>query len=125
MSGDKPKVLVVEDEDAVGKLLTEQLKELGYEAFRTSNAVSALAKLGEGGFKLVLTDLRLPGMSGLDLLRQVRPRYPGIPVIVLTAVDDVPTAVEVMKAGAFDYIVKPFSLANVNRSIIRALQGAK
>jgi two-component system response regulator AtoC len=124
MTWDKPKVLIIEDDEAVGMLMEEQLHELGYECARATSVANALAKLEQGGFRLVLTDIRLPGMSGLDLLRKIRSLYPDVMTIVLTAVDEVSTAVEAMKAGAFDYIVKPFSLANVNKSIVRALQGA-
>lgn len=103
-----PRLLLVDDDEAACRLLSEVLERESYQIVRALSASEGLAKLGrEGPFDAVLTDLRMPGSSGLDLLRVVRERDPNAIVIVLTAFGDAGTAGEAIRAGAHDFISKP------------------
>jgi two-component system, NtrC family, response regulator AtoC len=102
------KVLVVDDDPAVGKVLGGLLAQDGIASVHVLNGADALAELARAYFDLVVTDLRMEGMDGMDLLRRVHTTYPEIPVIMITAHGTVPVAVEAMKAGAADFVLKPF-----------------
>lgn len=118
-------LLVVDDEERMRRLLQLELEEEGYLVETAGSAEAALARLDALSPDLVLTDLRMPGASGLEFLRAVRAALPETQVIVMTAYGTVETAVEAMKAGAFDYIQKPFDLDEVKVKIARALQIAR
>ena len=100
-------VLIIEDDDGLRRVLHIQLEREGYETSSASSAEEAFPILEKSPRNLVITDLNLPGVSGLDLLKRVRLEYPETAVIVMTAFATVKTAVEAMKAGAYDYITKP------------------
>src|SRR5438445_5677990 len=100
------RILIVEDDDNLRQVIQIQLAREGYETSSASSAEEAVTILDKSLFQLVLTDLSLPGVSGIDLLKRVRLEYPETEVIVMTAFGTVQTAVEAMKAGAFDYITK-------------------
>jgi len=110
-------VLVVDDEETICDLVSEKLAEEGYACDVASTADSALAKLKEHTFDVVLLDIKLPGKSGMDILKTVKRRYPMTAIIMITGVNDLGTAVEAMKLGASDYIVKPFTFGKLNTSI--------
>lgn len=121
---EKPRVLIVDDEQIVCDLLSSELEERSYSCVTTLDGSDAIAKLEEGYyFDVVLLDLKLPGMSGLQVLREIQAKHSHVATIVVTAVSDACTAVEAMKSGALDYIIKPFELAGVERSIRKALEG--
>ncbi len=103
-------------------ILFVELSERGYLCTTALSGDEALTKLAEGGFEVVLLDIRLPGMSGMEVLREIWLNHPNMATIMITAVDDVNTAVEAMKLGASDYIVKPFDLDRVDASIGTALR---
>jgi putative two-component system response regulator len=115
-------VLLVDDEEAVRRMLTEHLVEAGYEIIPAENGREALEKLHECPVDLVVADIRMPEMGGFELLQQVVAQHPPVGFVMLTACQDVPTAVRAMKAGALDYIVKPFQLEEVSASLARALE---
>ncbi|QEL21872.1 sigma-54-dependent Fis family transcriptional regulator [Bosea sp. F3-2] len=115
-------ILVVDDEERLADVLAAALEDLGYRTTAVTSVREALAALDQSRFDLVLTDLRLPVMDGRDLLREVRSRWPDIPVIILTAFAAVRDAVELIKEGAFDYIAKPFEMEDVAATIRRALR---
>ena len=125
MSDKKTKVLIVDDELPICELLQEDLTGRGYYCVTANNARQALAWLAEDSFDAILLDIRLPEMSGLDLLKQINSSYPSMAAIMLTAVKDVDTVVETMKAGALDYITKPFDLDHVERALQAALENKK
>ena len=107
------KVLIVDDEPAVQLVLDRALSSAGYETTLASSGEEALVQLAEGEFEVMLLDIMMPGISGLDVLRTLK-RVPKDPyVILVTAVVDVEQAVEAMKGGAFDYITKPFKIDDV------------
>ena len=116
-----PKVLIVDDEVVVCDLLSDELRESGYLCEVAFEGKGALQKLAGNNFDVALLDIKLPGMSGIDLLREIAPKYK-LAIIMVTAVNDVSTAVESMKLGAADYIVKPFDLDLVSSAILAALE---
>ena len=111
------KVLVVDDDPAVGKVLGKLLAQDGVDSVHVPSAAGALAELARAYFDLVITDLKMPGMDGLELLRTVRGSYPETPVVLITAYGTVPDAVEAMKAGALDFILKPFERDDILRVV--------
>ena len=118
----EPTVLIVDDEEAICDLICEQLAEQRYLCDIASDAHKALAKLKGRRFDLVLLDINLPGISGIDLLKMIVKDYQMTAIIMMTAVNDLDTAVEAMKLGASDYIVKPFSFDKINASISMVLK---
>src|ERR1700678_712024 len=108
-----PAILIVEDEAKMRRLLELNLGEDGFTTFSAGDAESGLKLLRENAIDLVLTDLKLPGMNGLEFLQAVKRQNAALPVVVMTAFGTVETAVEAMKAGASDYVLKPFSLAEM------------
>src|ERR1700735_4574713 len=113
-----PAILIVEDEAKMRRLLELNLGEDAFTTFSAGDAESGLKLLRESSVDLVVTDLKLPGMNGLEFLQTIKRQNAALPVIVMTAFGTVETAVEAMKAGASDYVLKPFSL-NEMRMVIR------
>jgi len=107
------RVLVVDDEQSLRKVLAATLQREGYEVTVCSNGEEAIAALDRDGADVVVTDLVMPRMDGLTLLRKVVARHPDVPVIVVTAHGRIDSAVEAMKAGAFDFLAKPFDHADL------------
>jgi DNA-binding NtrC family response regulator len=114
-------VLIVEDEAKMRRLLELNLGEDGFTTLSAGDAESGLKLLRENPVDLVLTDLKLPGVNGLEFLQTVKGQNAALPVIVMTAFGSVETAVEAMKAGASDYVLKPFSLAEMRMVIHKEL----
>jgi two-component system response regulator AtoC len=102
-------ILIVDDEKIKRVTLKEDLEDAGYDAFTASSGDETLELLKKEGFEIVVTDLRMQQMDGIELLKKVKADYPDIYVIMMTAYATVETAVEAMKLGAYDYITKPFS----------------
>src|SRR5271166_2917919 len=113
-----PTILIVEDEAKMRRLLELNLEEDGFHTVSASDAESGLRLLHESDVDLVVTDLKLPGMNGLEFLHAIKRQNSALPVVVMTAFGTVETAVEAMKAGASDYVLKPFSLSEM-RMVIR------
>ena len=114
-------ILIVEDEAKMRRLLELNLGEDGFTTFSAGDAESGLKLLRENAIDLVLTDLKLPGMNGLEFLQAVKRQNAALPVVVMTAFGTVETAVEAMKAGASDYVLKPFSLTEMRMVIHKEL----
>jgi two-component system, NtrC family, response regulator HydG len=116
------RLLLVDDDEEACRLLAEVLERESYEVVPALSADEALAKLDEvGPFDAVLTDLRMPVRSGLDLLRALRERDPAALVLVLTAFGDAAAAGEAIRAGAYDFISKPYDIAALRETLARAL----
>ena len=120
-------ILVVEDEAKMLRLLQLQLQGAGCQVSMADSAERGLEILEQnsaqpGKISLVITDLRLPGMDGLEFLKKVQSSFPSLPIIVMTAFGTVETAVEAMKAGASDYVLKPFSLEDMMMTIDKVLE---
>jgi len=110
---EKPSILIVEDEPKMRRLLELQLADEAFQASTAADAETGLQLLNKDHFDLIVTDFRLPGMSGLEFLQAVKRINANLPVIVMTAYGTVESAVDAMKAGASDYVLKPFSLAEL------------
>jgi DNA-binding NtrC family response regulator len=120
---ESPRLLLVDDDEAACRLLSEVLERENYRIERALSVGEGLAKLdGEGPFDAVLTDLRMPGASGLDLLKTVRERDANAIVIVLTAFGDATTAGDAIRAGAHDFISKPYDIGELRMVLGRALE---
>jgi DNA-binding NtrC family response regulator len=113
-----PTILIVEDEAKMRRLLELNLGEDGFTILSAEDAETGLKYLRDESIDLVVTDLKLPGMGGLEFLQSVKQNNPAMPVVVMTAYGSVETAVEAMKRGASDYVLKPFSLAEM-RMVVR------
>jgi DNA-binding NtrC family response regulator len=116
-----PRVLVVDDDDAIRDTLYELLSE-EYLCQTAETAEKAFARLEADTYDVVLTDISMPGLSGLELLGQVRQRYPDTPVIIMSGIGDQEHAQGLIKLGAFDFILKPFKLEIVEKSVKRAIE---
>ena len=110
---EKPSILVVEDEAKMRRLLELELADQDFRAQTVADAETALKLLNTNQFDLIVTDLKLPGMSGMEFLQAVKRANAAIPIIIMTAFGTVESAVEAMKIGASDYVLKPFSLAEL------------
>ncbi|HXK16196.1 MAG TPA: sigma-54 dependent transcriptional regulator, partial [Polyangiaceae bacterium] len=118
----RARILIVDDEPDVLGFMQELLEQKGYEVETAAGGAQALALLAEGAPALLITDLRMPQMDGLELLGKVRAQNPSLPGIVLTAAGDVSTAVRAMRAGAADYLTKPIDVGSLLLSVERALE---
>jgi len=116
----KSRILIVEDEDKLRRVLQLQLQSAGFDVDLAPNAEDGLRLADRAN--LILTDLRLPGMDGLELLTRIRRQNAQTPVIVMTAFGTVENAVEAMKAGAVDFLLKPFSLDHLMTVVNKALE---
>ena len=114
-------LLIVEDDESLRRVLEAQLKRMGYEPATAADGEQAIEAMHRAHQSLVITDLNLPDISGIELLNRIRSEFPGTPVIVMTAFGTVQTAVEAMKAGAYDYITKPFHPYDLKALVTRAL----
>lgn len=121
----QPRVMVVDDDAETLALMGEVVAKEGYEVETAEDGETALRRLGEWQPDLVITDIHMPGMDGLALLAAVREKAPDILVILLTAYGSLKTAVDAIKAGAFDYLSKPFLVDDIRLVVRRALEHKK
>lgn len=116
------RVLVVDDEAGIRNLLQRTLEDAGYSVVAAASGQEALDKMSEMNIELAMLDIKMPGMSGIEVLRQIGINWPDTCVIMVTGIGDAQTAVEAMKLGAYDYLTKPFNPADVVPAIQRAFQ---
>ena len=117
------RILLVEDDRALREALEDSLAVAGYSCVAVADAEQALRELSQQAFSLMLSDINMPGMDGQDLLREVNTRVPGMPVVLMTAYGDVQGAVQAMRNGAVDYVLKPFTPKALQRVIERYAVG--
>ena len=117
-------ILVVDDEPEMRALLRDVLQERGHQVTLAESGREALKRLGEGDYGVVLSDLRMRGMEGIELLTEIKRGHPDTNVILMTAFGSVETAVEAMKEGAYDYLVKPVKTEELIRVTERAVREA-
>lgn len=115
-------LLVVDDEPKLCDLLSSALSQNGIQVFTAGNGLHALKVLEQEDIDLVISDWRMPGMDGPQLLGEIKQRYPQLPVIVMTAYSTVKNAVQSMRNGAYDYIAKPFDIDELDITVSKALQ---
>jgi DNA-binding NtrC family response regulator len=120
MSAEKKQVLVADDEPNLRRVLAAQLVRDGFEVHLAEDGEQALKALSEHHIDVVITDLRMPKLDGMELLKRIVTEYPDIPVIMITAHGTVHTAVEALKRGAFDYVTKPFDRAEFQAVVSKA-----
>ena len=116
------RILIADDHDALRRGLARALTEAGHEVEEAPNGNVAIERLHEGSFDVVLSDLKMGGSDGLDVLRSTKALHPSTAVILMTAFGSVGTAVEAMKIGAFDYVQKPFEIEEMEVKIEKALE---
>jgi len=120
------KILIVDDEPDMLKLLSMIIKEkTPYEVTTTNNPLEALELAKKGGFDLVITDLKMPGLDGMELLDAIKRVDEDIPLIIITAYGTVEAAAEAMKKGGFDFITKPFRKEHILFTIDKAMKWLK
>ena len=117
----KAQILIVDDEVRVLDILGEHLTDEGYACHTTTSPVEALSLLNEKVFDVLVTDLRMPELDGIDLVEQAKADLPDLVIVVVTALMEVTKAIQAMRAGADDYIVKPFNLSDITQAVGRAL----
>ncbi len=120
----KPRALVVDDEPDIRELLEITLMRMGIDSDSAADLAEARTRLEQGAFDVCLTDMRLPDGSGIDLVRHIQRHHPRLPVTVITAHGNMESAVEALKAGAFDFVSKPVDLELLRRLINTALEVA-
>ncbi len=128
MSERKPRILLVDDEPNLRKVLGALLQQLGYEVLPENDGEAALARVRSAPadtFDAVITDLRMPRMDGMSLLKHLVREEPALPVIILTAHGSLDTAVEAVKAGAFDFLEKPFDRDQIHQVLGKAVTTRK
>ncbi len=125
MAAPEPKILVVDDEPNICRSCVKTLSKVGYHVDFALNGPAAAAMMADAPYDLVLTDLKMNLMGGMEVLRRIKERWPDTLVIVITGYSTVSSAVEVMKMGAFDYVPKPFTPAELRAVVAQALEARK
>lgn len=116
-------LLTIDDEENIRNGLADNFELEGYQVKQAASGKEGLELIEEGGIDLVITDLRMDGISGQEVVRQVTTKFPGIPIIVLTGHGSIDDATEAIKAGAFDFLTKPLDLDHLNIVVKNALRG--
>jgi DNA-binding NtrC family response regulator len=116
----RARILVIDDEPQIRALLGATLGRRGYHVETAASGTEAFAALGMATFDLVLTDILMPDMNGMALLEKVHADYPGVPVVMVTAIHDIGVAIDAMRRGAFDYLLKPFEAGHLFKTVERA-----
>ncbi|MCM2265763.1 MAG: sigma-54 dependent transcriptional regulator [Desulfuromonadales bacterium] len=116
------RILIVDDEEGLRRLLVRVLTKSGYEATAVAGGAEALRQVAGESFDLVITDIKMPEMDGLELLRELKAFDPSLPIIVMTAYGTVENAVQALRAGAYDYVAKPFEIDELKLTVDKALE---
>src|ERR687895_1637223 len=116
------RILIADDHDSLRRGLAQAIAEAGHEIEEAPNGNAAIEKLHEGFFDVVVSDLKMGGSDGIDVLKTAKAMHPTTAVILMTAFGSVSTAVEAMKIGAFDYVQKPFEIEEMEAKINKALE---
>jgi DNA-binding NtrC family response regulator len=119
---DAPLVLVVDDEDGIRQALSRFLTRLAYRVAEAPNGVEALERIAADSPQAMLCDIRMPAMTGVDLVPKALATNPDLAIIMLTAIDEPRTAIDCMKLGAYDYLIKPVDLDELELSLQGALR---
>jgi nitrogen regulation protein NR(I) len=125
MTNPPAKILLVEDDLAIATTLRRVLADEGYETVTETTGDRGLVIATRGAFDIVITDLKLPGLSGLQLVRELHSSHPRLPILMMTAHGTTETAIEAIQGGAFDYIVKPFEISELLRLVKQAVTASR
>jgi DNA-binding NtrC family response regulator len=125
MTTPPPRILLIEDDPAIAATLRRILQVEGCEIVTETTGEGGLATVSQGVFDLVVTDLKLPGLSGLELVRKLHPAQPRLPILMMTAHGTTETAIEAIQSGAFDYLVKPFEISELLRLVKQAVTASR
>lgn len=117
-----PRILVVDDDENLRWVLQTQLEQMGYTVATAADGATAIEAIDKEPPALVLTDLKMPGMSGMELLGQIRRDYAEIPVVIITAFGTIQSAVQAMRSGAYDYLTKPIDYDELGLTVNRVLE---
>src|SRR5688572_26985168 len=121
LAEESPRVLIVDDEKVIREILSDFLTMEGYVVRTVEDGAAALRELERRAYNLVISDLKMPGMGGLELLERVAERGTNVLTVIMTGFGTVETAIEAMKKGAYDYILKPFKVEEVVHVVQRGL----
>src|SRR6202451_120385 len=120
------RILVVEDEDAIREIVSSMLTAANYKTRQPSSGLKALAILDAGEeFELMLSDLMMADLDGIGLLERTKEKYPDMPVVMVTAVHDISVALQALRNGAYDYLLKPFEREQLLATVSRALENRR
>lgn len=122
MAAEQGRVLVADDEDSVRSLLQRALSQAGYNVVTAADGRDALDKASQLNISIALLDIKMPEVSGMEVLQRLIASQPSICVIMVTALGDAQTAVEALKLGAYDYITKPFNVDEVLQKVQKAIE---
>lgn len=125
MAAENKKILIVDDEPSICDILEKFLKKKGYEVCRASDGKKAVTIIDGTPIDLIVSDIKMPGMSGVELLQKIREKGKTMPVLITTGFPTLDTAIEALKLGAYDYLTKPFHLEEIGEKIRRALAQKK
>lgn len=115
------RILITEDEEAIRRLLSRHLAGLGHQTFIAEDGFQAVQIVSRIDLDIILSDINMPGLGGIEMVRQVKAIRPDIPIVMISAFQDMQTVREALRAGAYDYISKPFQLMDVADTVSRAL----
>jgi two-component system response regulator HydG len=116
------RVLVVDDEGAIRYSVSKTLQRIGYQVDEAASGEEALEALGKQEYDVVLTDIRMPGLTGVELLKRIKEISPDAIVILMTGYASLGTAVESLRLGAHDYLIKPSSSQDIRQSVARGVE---
>ena len=116
------RILIVDDEDGMRRLLSRVLTREGYDASAVGSGAEALRLVASERFDLVVTDIKMPEMDGLQLLAELKEYEPSLPIIVITAYGTIENAVQALRSGAYDYIAKPFENDEIKLTVAKAFE---
>ncbi|MGK3969276.1 response regulator [Sorangium sp. So ce118] len=122
MSSSSPNVLIVEDDDDLGRFVVDIATDHGYHATHVADALSGIKLLSSAKFELLITDIRMPGMDGIELIARAKELDPFLAVIAITAFGSVETGMRALRVGAADYLSKPFRSDELSSRMRRALE---
>ncbi len=122
MTGKQATLLIVDDEEPIRRLMARKLSDEGYHCLEAGSADEAWDRMKDNPPALVILDIKMPGKLGTELLPEIKAKYPETAVIMATAVADTKVAIQCMKQGAYDYLIKPFSLDDVALNVHAALR---
>jgi nitrogen regulation protein NR(I) len=120
-----PKILLIEDDPAIATTLRRILVDEGYEVVIETTGEGGLVRVKDGSFDVVITDLKLPGLSGLQLVKELHPQQPRLPILMMTAHGTTESAIEAIQAGAFDYVLKPFEMPELIKLVKQAVTASR